>query len=274
MGFIFFMFAVSAGAAGLGEPCTVDADCDDSVYCNGIESCSAEGSVSICFAGTPVDCGDQFCDELSQTCVDCLGDANCDDGVYCDGAEICDGNACVEGAPVDCGEDICDEDSDSCVECLEDLDCTDNATPLCSDAGVCVECIENLDCGDGQVCESGECIEEAACGLFIRPPVLNVGKKGKQSKQMFTIKGIEGEEGFDPYGAIDFGPFEVYRTFVAGGGTVLKVQILVPGDVIPEGEFFEVTVGSCTGQVYLKKPPVKEGGKKEKKEKKQKKEKP
>ncbi len=225
IGFVFLMLAYSANAAGPGESCAVDADCDDMVYCNGVESCSAEGSV------------------------------------------------CVAGAPVDCGGQFCDEDSDSCVECLGDLDCTDNATPLCSDAGVCVECIEDLDCADGQVCESGECIEAAACGLFIKPPVLNLGKKGKQSKQMFTIKGIQGEEGFDPYGAIDFGPFEVYRTFVAGGGTILKVQILVPGDVIPEGDFFEVTVGSCTGQVYLKKPPAQEDGKKEKKEKKEKKQK-
>jgi hypothetical protein len=205
----------------LGDPCIADADCIDSVYCNGIESCSSEGS--ICVAGIAVDCGDQICDEGSQ----------------------------------------------GCVECLEDLDCADNATPLCSDAGECVACMEDIDCGDGQVCDQGVCAEEIACGLFIKPPVLNMGKKGKQAKQMFTIKGIMGEEGFDPYGDIVFGPFEIYRSFVSDDSTVLKVQILVPGDVVIEGESFDVSVGSCVGQVYVKKPGFKDALKEQKRLEKQ-----
>lgn len=265
IGFALLLFAFSANAAGLGEDCIIDADCEDTVYCNGIESCSAEGSATICFAGTPVDCGDQFCDELSQSCVDCLIDANCDDGVYCDGAEICDAGACFEGAPVDCGEGFCDEESESCVECREDDECLDNETPFCSEAGACVECLEDINCDEGETCELGVCEEAAACDLFIKPPVLNVGKKGKQAKQMFTIKGIQGEEGFDPYGEINFGPFEIYRTFVVDGGTVLKVHIRVPGDVIPEGEFFEVSVGDCVGRVYIKNPGFKDAEKEQKK---------
>ena len=216
IGFAFLLCAFSANAAGLGEPCIVDADCNDSVYCNGIESCSSEGS--ICVAGIVVDCGDQICDEGSQACVECQGD----------------------------------------------LDCLDNETPFCSEGLECVECLNDLDCADGQVCDQGVCAEEIACGLFIKPPVLNMGKKGKQAKQMFTIKGILGEEGFDPYGDIVFGPFEIYRSFVDDDCNVLKVQILVPGNVVIEGDSFDVSVGSCVGQVYVKTPGYKDDLKEQK----------
>jgi hypothetical protein len=192
IGFAFLLFAFSANAAGLGEPCISDADCINSVYCNGIESCSSDNS--ICVAGIAVDCADQICDEGSQ----------------------------------------------ACVECQDDLDCFDNGTPFCSDSLKCVECLEDLHCADSEVCDQGVCAEEIACGLFIKPPVLNMGKKGKQAKQMFTIKGILGEEGFDPDGAIVFGPFEIYRSFVDDGSNVLKVQILVPGNVVIEGDSFDV----------------------------------
>ena len=106
IGVVLVLFALSANAAGVGESCITDADCDDTVYCNGIESCSSEGSV--CVAGIPVDCGVQICDEVSQGCVDCVTDGDCDDGEYCNGAEICDaGGECLEGVPVDCGEGFC-----------------------------------------------------------------------------------------------------------------------------------------------------------------------
>ena len=128
----------------------------------------------------------------------------------------------------------------------------------------CVECLNDLNCADGQVCDQGVCAEEIACGLFIKPPVLNMGKKGKRAKQMFTIKGIMGEEGFDPNGAIVFGPFDIYRSFVDDDSNVLKVQILVPGDVVIEGESFDVSVGSCVGQVYVKTPGFKDAEKEQK----------
>ena len=95
IGFACLLFAFSAHAAGLGESCTVDLDCDDEVYCNGIELCSPEGS--ICVAGEPVDCGDQFCNETSESCVDCLVDEHCNDTQYCNGVEICDDGECFVG---------------------------------------------------------------------------------------------------------------------------------------------------------------------------------
>lgn len=207
IGFAFLLFAISANAAGLGEDCTVDADCNDSVYCNGIESCSLEGSV------------------------------------------------CVEGIPVDCGDQICDEEAGACVECQEDLDCADNGTPFCSETLECVECLEDFDCADEEICQLGECIEQGSCDLFIRPPILKLKKGVKPVKQMFTIKGVKGEEGFNPDTTeIDFGPCEILRTFVAGDSDVLKVEIMVPDNTTFEGDFLDVQVGDCTGQVFIKNP--------------------
>ena len=50
--FVLCLLMMSAGfyggvasAAGIGEPCIIAADCDDGDYCNGVESCSAEGTL-------------------------------------------------------------------------------------------------------------------------------------------------------------------------------------------------------------------------------------
>jgi cysteine-rich repeat protein len=54
----------------LGCACLTNADCDDNLYCNGIEQCSA----NVCVGGAPVVCNDGLvcstdsCDELNNTC--------------------------------------------------------------------------------------------------------------------------------------------------------------------------------------------------------------
>jgi len=117
-----------------------------------------------------------------------------------------------------------------------------------------VECLDDLDCADNQTCQLGACADAGSCDLFIRPPILNLKKGVKPVKQMFTIKGIKGEEGFDPESEIDFGPCEILESFVAGNSDVLKVRITVPDNATFEGDFFDVRVGSCVGQVFLKTP--------------------
>ena len=53
--------------------CTVDADCDDNIFCNGAETCDT--ATGTCQPGTPVDCDDgvgctvDTCDEVNDTCV-------------------------------------------------------------------------------------------------------------------------------------------------------------------------------------------------------------
>jgi hypothetical protein len=59
------VFAVGGGA----PECTVDADCDDALFCNGTETCNA-GS---CSAGSDP-CTGQSCDEAGDVCVPSGGD--------------------------------------------------------------------------------------------------------------------------------------------------------------------------------------------------------
>ena len=65
---------VAAKAAG----CNVDADCMDSEFCNGAESCVA----NLCQAGTPPDCTDGIsctvdqCNEATDSC-DHVDDGTC-----------------------------------------------------------------------------------------------------------------------------------------------------------------------------------------------------
>jgi hypothetical protein len=132
--------ALCAGAAGClpGRACTADTDCDDRIFCNGVEVCIA----GRCSAGTAVDCGDDVactvdvCDEGADACVHLPFDARCDDGLWCTGEERCDPErGCQPGTPrvcddgFECTADRCDEATDRCVatvvagQCLIDGAC-------------------------------------------------------------------------------------------------------------------------------------------------------
>ena len=71
--------------------CSADADCDDGLYCNGVETC-LNGS---CQSGLPPSCGSgKVCDEGLDACVAppaCAGDADCSDG------DACTIDACIDG---------------------------------------------------------------------------------------------------------------------------------------------------------------------------------
>lgn len=100
--------------------CEDDSDCDDALFCNGLERC-ANG---LCTTGSfPCDSG-QGCREHSDSCGPCGADAECDDGLYCNGVEVCGGGGVCQtgGDPCDgpCGQ--CDEGSGSCRWCMFDLD--------------------------------------------------------------------------------------------------------------------------------------------------------
>jgi len=89
------MFAVvlctGVASAAPGDPCVIDADCDDTLFCNGIESCSLEGSSTVCVAGTaPCSGATPGCIEETDTCVECVLNADCAAG------EICEENLCVD----------------------------------------------------------------------------------------------------------------------------------------------------------------------------------
>ncbi|MGD2107960.1 MAG: hypothetical protein PVI86_01085 [Phycisphaerae bacterium] len=153
--------------------CFVDLDCDDGVYCNGVETCPA----SVCVAGVDP-CPGQFCSEALGACVDCLVDNDCDDGSYCNGVEPCNAGTCGTGSDP-CPGQMCDETGDQCVDCLADLDCDDGAycngvetcpagacvagadpcpTLVCDEVSdSCIACSTDAECDDGNVCTDDAC---------------------------------------------------------------------------------------------------------------------
>jgi hypothetical protein len=81
------------------EECASDDDCDDELYCNGVESCSIEASdtVGVCAEGTDPCAGD-ICLEDSEECVDCEEDSDCAEGEICED-DVCIDDACPPGTP-------------------------------------------------------------------------------------------------------------------------------------------------------------------------------
>jgi len=103
-----------------------DTKCDDGVYCNGVETCSATLG---CVDGDTVECGDSFsctddtCDETSESCLNTKNDLSCTGDETCDpvnfvgpsgcglapGCNDIDGDGMDEFDLVECvhGRDIC-----------------------------------------------------------------------------------------------------------------------------------------------------------------------
>ena len=99
--------------------CTVNADCDDGIFCNGAETCNA----GFCMNGTPPTCDDwvactvDSCDATSDACVNTPDDFACpDDGLFCTGDVTCDPDAGCMSTGNPCPEWItsCNEDTDTC----------------------------------------------------------------------------------------------------------------------------------------------------------------
>ena len=171
--------------------CVSAAECDDGMYCNGLESC--EGG--FCRPGMPVLCDDAWactrntCDETSDGCATtpnhelcggrlcdparslpggdgcidasrCLGDGDCDDGVYCNGPETCGPNgACVAGRPVDCADDdectvdVCAEAERTCHRTGRDMDNDGHVDGTCARGDDCNDDDPSVSPGGREVCD-------------------------------------------------------------------------------------------------------------------------
>ncbi|MEM7352559.1 MAG: S8 family serine peptidase, partial [Acidobacteriota bacterium] len=83
----------------LAASCSINADCDDGLFCNGTETCSS-GS---CQAGTPPCSGSQQCDEVNDVCQDvtCLHDVDFESGAggWTQGADTCTTGSFIVGVP-------------------------------------------------------------------------------------------------------------------------------------------------------------------------------
>jgi hypothetical protein len=194
----YLSVAATDGLAGLsegnGEPadfneselsamscdCSSHVECDDGLYCNGEETCDANGH---CQPGTPVDCNDYIdctvdaCDEATNECENAPDDGACDDGSFCNGAETCDASSdCQPGTPVDCDDgvgctdDSCNEQSDVCDNIPDDSVCDDglfcNGAETCDPGSGCLDgldpcpepyCNETNDVCEGVLCDNGTC---------------------------------------------------------------------------------------------------------------------
>ncbi|MBI4717909.1 MAG: hypothetical protein HY763_08915 [Planctomycetes bacterium] len=173
-----------------------DAKCDDTVFCNGAETCDP---ILGCRPGTPpcsdtVDCTIVTCDEAGDFCVITPDDAFCSDGLFCNGQEFCDIDlGCQPGVPpcapdsVDCTLDSCDEVADVCLHTPVDSACDDGAfcdgaevcdpllgcvegTPPCQAplqcdevTNQCVDCLSDAKCDDGLYCNGIETCVSGTC---------------------------------------------------------------------------------------------------------------
>ncbi len=136
--------------------------CDDGLFCNGVESCSA---VNNCQAGTPVVCNDgvgctnDSCNEGSDSCDFVVDNGNCDNGLFCDGVETCSAvSDCQAGTPVACDDgvgctnDSCNEGSDSCQFVVDNGNCDDGS--FCNGAEVC-NAVSDCQAGSAPNCDDG-----------------------------------------------------------------------------------------------------------------------
>ena len=182
------------GGADSGEPrdagtapCSVPADCQDGLFCDGYEACSP-GSPGAdargCVAGTSPCPG--ACDEVAGRCTpaacaapSCASALECWDGRYCNGTNDCVGGTCTAGTPVVCtAGEVCVETGRGWCVCDSHADCDDGvfcngaercasgwchagAAP-CAGGGVCDEavdactCSTMADCNDGLYCSGIE----------------------------------------------------------------------------------------------------------------------
>jgi hypothetical protein len=90
------------------QGCSNDSECDDGVFCNGVETCQT----GLCQAGSDP-CPGQTCNEANDECTGCTTDSECDDGVFCNGVETCQTGLCQPGSDP-CPGQQCDETNDEC----------------------------------------------------------------------------------------------------------------------------------------------------------------
>ena len=140
--------------------CEADTDCDDSLACNGSETCDT--STHACAPGT--DAADGTTCTLAEG-----GDGECRFGtcrvVGCGNGLPDDGEDCDDGNEI--SNDGCE--ADCTLTCVVDEDCAEIDTTVCDGADTCDvatnTCVggELLDCDDGDPCTDDSCDPVEGC---------------------------------------------------------------------------------------------------------------
>jgi hypothetical protein len=182
--------------SGIVIECTADSDCDDGLFCNGFEICSA----SRCTFGAPPGCADEFmctlevCDDVADACVrlpdhslceedelcdmsagcvarqPCEQAADCADAFACNGTEECVDGACAPGTTPDCDDgndctvDACSETRAGCISVPDDDLCS--GEEVCDASDGCVPptfCTDDAECDDGNFCDGSELCVAGRC---------------------------------------------------------------------------------------------------------------
>lgn len=154
-------------------------DCNDGLFCNGLEYCVEGECVS---SGDPCLLSGLTCNEDADRC-ECNDDEQCDDGVFCNGAELCVNDECIRGEEP-CPDRGCQERGQVCVSwCRKDAECDDGdpcTVDICMLGGRTMgQCTNNFltGCSDSndlttgtEGSETGHAMEPEATGLAIRGP--------------------------------------------------------------------------------------------------------
>ena len=140
--------AVSVDTLNPYGGCSSNAECDDGIFCNGAETCSANQ----CVAGS-APCPGQGCDEAGDVCVPlgCNGNGLCEAGETCTNCP----SDCISGVGATCGNSICETGAgEDCVACPADCAGQQGGKPsgrfCCGDG----DGVNPVGCGDAR-CSTG-----------------------------------------------------------------------------------------------------------------------
>ncbi|MFN2376641.1 MAG: hypothetical protein ABR538_08895, partial [Candidatus Binatia bacterium] len=128
--------------------------CDDGLYCNGADTCSAGTCSNHAGSPCPGADGDGNCAESCREAQDdCVGNdpngAACNDNAFCNGADTCQGGSCSQHVGDPCpGADGDGNCAESCNEGADSCSASDENGSACNDGSPCTI---------GEVCTAGAC---------------------------------------------------------------------------------------------------------------------
>lgn len=114
----FYVDDVEVLSLSAGSECTTAAQCDDGVFCNGVEACVTGRCVNGPGCNDGIDCSLDRCNEAEKRCSNAPLASFCLDEAFCDGANVCSPTAgCVAlGNPCSGESELtCDENRKYCA---------------------------------------------------------------------------------------------------------------------------------------------------------------